>query len=65
MSYFALPVSWKFEAYLFFSGKDRWSQNAQDVERAEYAHKNPWVLKYDFGHKELIKRLEDAKRRII
>lgn len=25
-----------------------------DRQRAQYARDNPWVLNYDFGHKELL-----------
>ncbi len=28
----------------------------QDIDRIEYALENPWVLQYDFGHFELIKK---------
>ena len=39
-------------------------QNRLDRERAEYALKNPWVLRYDLGHRELIGMLPKYRREI-
>jgi hypothetical protein len=36
-------------------------QNKTDALRVQYAKDNPWVLKYDFGHKELIAAAEANK----
>lgn len=37
----------RYESPRFWSEKDA-------RERAEYAEANPWVFRYDFGHKELV-----------
>jgi hypothetical protein len=35
-----------------------WNERT-DRERAAYAQANPWVLKYDLGHRECIDRLHN------
>lgn len=42
-----------------------WTENPEyhqmklNISRAQYAKENPWVLKYSFGHAELIERFRD------
>ncbi len=34
--------------------ESKWSYEKFDRSRVKYAQDNPWVMNYDFGHKELV-----------